>query len=66
MGQRGTLNFNLRDVFIVCGMCEIFRLFPSCHNGSSLSVLIITSTGYFCTPQIANMLGYVAIQTVHV
>ena len=29
-----------RDVFVECGMWEIFRLFPSCHNGSSLSVLI--------------------------
>ena len=28
------------DVFVECGMWEIFRLFPSCHNGSSLSVLI--------------------------
>ena len=35
------------DVFVECGMWEIFRLFPSCHNGSSLSVFIITC--YFCT-----------------
>ena len=28
------------DVFVECGMWEIFRLFPSCHNDKSLSVLI--------------------------
>ena len=28
------------DTFVECGMWEIFRLFPSCHKGLSLSVLI--------------------------
>ena len=28
------------DMFVECGIWEIFRLFPSCHDGSGLSVLI--------------------------
>ena len=38
-------------------MWEIFRLFPSCHKGSSLSVLIQSYiiTDYFCNPQKASV-----------
>ena len=39
------------DAFVECGMWEIFRLFPSCHKGLSLSVLIQSYiiTDYFVT-----------------
>ena len=45
------------DTFVECGMWEIFRLFPSCHKGLSLSVLIQSYiiTDYFCNPQIASV-----------
>ena len=38
------------DVFVECGMWEIFRFFPSCHKDSSLSVMIQSYiiTDYFC------------------
>ena len=38
-------------------MWEIFRLFPTCHKGLSLSVLIQSYiiTDYFCNPQIASV-----------
>ena len=38
-------------------MWEIFRFFPSCHKGLSLSVLIQSYiiTDYFCNPQIASV-----------
>ena len=40
------------DVFVECGMWEIFMLFPSCHKGSSLSILIQSYiiADYFCNP----------------
>ena len=28
------------NVFVECGIWEIFRLFPSCHDGLGLSILI--------------------------
>ena len=28
------------NMFVECGIWEIFRLFPSCHDGLGLSVLI--------------------------
>ena len=45
------------DAFVECGMWEIFRLFPSCHKGLSLSVLIQSYiiTDYFCNPQKASV-----------
>ena len=46
------------DAFVECSMWEIFRLFPSCHKGSSLSVLIqsyIIIADYFCNPQKASV-----------
>ena len=39
------------DVFVECGMWEIFKLFPSCHNGSSLPVFIIYTVIFVATPQ---------------
>ena len=45
-------------------MWEIFRLFPSCHKGSSLSVLIQSHiiTDYFCNPQKASVGMYSSIR----
>ena len=52
------------DVFVECGMLEIFRLLPSCHNGSSLSVLI--QLHYFCTPQKASVGMYSYLLFVYI